>query len=104
MQNQEAALDQDQFLFANVDQSVSLDSSVLDYAPPQNFQASGFSGASFDPMDDIGLLESLEGPNWWAQLDSWVSGFAIEVEYIGLTYFPLQAFTNPSNDPSMFIF
>lgn len=72
-QNQEAPLDQDQFLFANVDQSVSLDSSVLDYDPPQNFQASGFAGASFDPMDDIGLLESLEGPNWWAQLDSWVS-------------------------------
>lgn len=71
--NQEDPLDQDQFLFTNVDQSVSLDSSVLDYAPPQNFLAPGFSGASFDPMVEIGLLGSLEGPNWWAQLDSWVS-------------------------------
>lgn len=74
-QNQEAPLDQDQFLLSNMDQSVSLASSVLDYAPPpQNFQVSDLPGASFDPMDDIGLLDSMEGPNWWAQLDSWVSG------------------------------
>lgn len=62
-----------------MDQPVSLDSSILDYAPPQNFQASDLPGASFNPMDDINLLESLEGPNWWAQLDSWVSGFAMKL-------------------------
>ncbi|KOS37344.1 hypothetical protein ACN38_g11873 [Penicillium nordicum] len=35
--------------------------------------------------DDAGLLESLEGSIWWAQLDSW-------------------AFSNPPNDPSTFNF
>lgn len=30
---------------------------------------------SFNPMDDVGMLDNLEGSIWWAQLDSWVCDF-----------------------------
>lgn len=30
---------------------------------------------SMHPMEDAGVLDNLEGSIWWAQLDSWVSGF-----------------------------
>lgn len=91
-QIQEASLGQDQFLFSNVDQSMPLGSNVLDYAPPsQSFQATDLGDTQFGPMEDIGLLESLEGSNWWAQLDSWVSTLLLNlpsnVDVTVLTYF-----------------
>ena len=72
-QNQDTSL-QNQFGLTSIDQPISLDSNAINYSlPPNSFQVSDSTDAPHDPMDDIGLLENLDGPVWWAQLDSWVS-------------------------------
>jgi hypothetical protein len=39
---------------------------------PNGLQPPGQMEASFDFSDDFGLLDNIEGLNWWTQLDSWV--------------------------------
>lgn len=72
-QNQDTSL-QNQFGLTSIDPPISLDSNTINYSlPPDSFQVSDSTDAPLDPMDDIGILENLDGPVWWAQLDSWVS-------------------------------
>lgn len=56
-----------------VDRAVSFATQNMDFMPGI-LQPSEMS-ASINPMEDVGLLENLEGSIWWAQLDSWVRRF-----------------------------
>ncbi|PLN77209.1 fungal-specific transcription factor domain-domain-containing protein [Aspergillus taichungensis] len=67
----------------HTDQSLLLDPSSLDYA--DSLQPPDLGGALFEPSEDPGFLENLDGSIWWTQLDSW-------------------AFMNLQNDPSMMPF
>ena len=65
-----------EFGLTNMETPMSLDpNAISNFLSPSNFPASGAMDASLGSMDDIGLLENLEGSVWWAQLDSWVSGY-----------------------------
>lgn len=55
---------------AGIDRAVSFDPQRFDYMPGV-MQPSDL-GTSFNPMEDVGMLDNLEGSVWWAQLDSWV--------------------------------
>ena len=65
-----------EFGLTNMETPMPLDpNAISNFLSPSNFPASGAMDASLGSMDDIGLLENLEGSVWWAQLDSWVSGY-----------------------------
>lgn len=52
------------------DQTLLLDPGSLDYA--DSLQPPGLGGPLFEPSEDPGFLENLDGSIWWTQLDSWV--------------------------------
>lgn len=54
-----------------VSRTVSFDAQNMDFMPAI-LQPAEMS-ASINPMEEVGILENLEGSIWWAQLDSWVS-------------------------------
>lgn len=108
-QNPSASLP-NEFGLTNMDTSMSLDPNAINNLfPSGNFPASGSIDPALSSMDDIGLLENLEGSVWWAQLDSWVSTILYRILSFGhtlstgLTY-PSQGFSNPSLDSSMLTF
>jgi hypothetical protein len=58
--------------------------------------------ASFNPMEDAGILENLEGSIWWAHLDSWVGVSCFYLVCSSLMV--LKALSSFPNDPSTFTF
>ncbi|KAJ5669477.1 hypothetical protein N7462_010547 [Penicillium macrosclerotiorum] len=68
-----------------VGETVPFDIENMNFAPMPSILGRVELGTSIATMEDTGLLESLEGSIWWAQLDSWA-----------LSSFP--------NDPSTFDF
>lgn len=72
-QAQMTSLEENQFVLPDIDQPMPLDSSAMNFPSSHDFQTSNLADGSFDPIEDLGLLDNLEGSIWWAQLDSWVS-------------------------------
>ncbi|PTU20682.1 hypothetical protein P175DRAFT_0437315 [Aspergillus ochraceoroseus IBT 24754] len=70
LKNQETTVEQR--LVANSVPSnnpISLDSSSINYAGGLQ---QGFANEPFGSIDNMGLLENLDGSIWWSQLDTWV--------------------------------
>lgn len=67
-------MDQKPLVPTTVSQPMSLDTSAPSYPPVSDIlPVPDLEPESFNPSDEIGFFENLEGSNWWSQLDSWVS-------------------------------
>lgn len=58
---------------SGIDRTPAFENQNMDFMP--GILQPSEMGASINPMEDVGLLENLEGSIWWAQLDSWVGCF-----------------------------
>jgi len=71
----------------NTDRPVQFDAQSLDFASmPAMLQPPELG---INPIEDAGLLESLEGSYWWAQLDSWVCLTRILLILLWLFFFEM---------------
>lgn len=71
LREQDGHLVQEASTLNGVDRSGALEPPGLDFSPTLGTLQPTDLGA-MSSVDDMGLLENLEGSIWWAQLDSWV--------------------------------
>lgn len=67
---QKSTVTQETAALPRTDPTFLLDPGSLDYA--DSLQPPGLEGSLFEPLEDPGFLENLDGSIWWTQLDSWV--------------------------------
>lgn len=86
-----------------ISQPISFEPNPVSYPPVQSILPPLDSAQGpLDTGEEMEFLETLEGSNWWAQLDSWVSTLLSLVCVVDDSDMYLQGFSNLSNDSSVF--